>query len=133
MRLLCDEDVGTAVPGALSSVGCDATSMQSLGWRGRPDAEWLPDAAAEGYLVFSRNKRMLLIPDERDAIVENGLGIVFLTSGRETPRNMLLLLLKRWDWLEEIDRLPKPFVYFLSPSNRATTSHRLPNGVVLSL
>ena len=76
---------------------------------------------------------MLLIPEERDAIVANRLGIVFLTSGRESPRNMLLLLLKRWDWLEEIDSLPKPFAYFLSPSNRATESHRLPNGVVLSL
>lgn len=133
MRLLCDEDVGTRVPRALRLVERDATALHTKGWRGRPDAEWIPDAAAEGFLVFSINKEMLLIPRERQAIEDNKAGIVFLTSGQERLRDMLLLLLKRWDWLERIDREPKPFVYFLSPGNRATRRHRLRNGVTLTL
>ncbi len=133
MRLLCDEDVGTGVPVALRKVGCDATSMRTRQWQGRPDTDWLPDAGAWGYLVFSLNKGMLLIPEERDAIIRNQVGIVYLTSGQVPIRQMLLLLLKRWEWLEEIDQQPKPFVHFLSPSNRVSTRHRLPNGAVLSL
>ena len=133
MRLLCDEDIGKRVPAALREVGCDATALQTKGWRGRPDVDWIPDAAAEGFLVFSSNKRMLLVPAEREAIANSQLGIVFLTNGEEILRSVLLLLLKRWDWLERIDREPKPFVYFLSPRNRATRRHRLRNGVTLAL
>lgn len=76
---------------------------------------------------------MLLVPAEREAIANSQLGIVFLTNGEEILRSVLLLLLKRWDWLERIDRETKPFVYFLSPRNRATRSHRLRNGVTLTL
>lgn len=133
MRLLCDEDIGTRIPCALGLVGCDATALHSKDLRGRPDADWIPDAAAEGYLVFSSNKRMLLVPAEREAIVNSKLGIVFLTNGEEILRSVLMLLLQRWDWLERIDREPKPFVYFLSPRNRASRRHRLRNGVMLAL
>lgn len=133
MRLLCDEDVGTGVPRALRNIGCDATSMRTRQWQGRPDREWLSDVGAWGYLVFSLNKRMLLVSEERDAIVQNQVGIVYLTSGQVPIRDMLLLLLKRWDWLEEIDQQSKPFAYFLSPSNRVSTQHRLPNGTFLAL
>ena len=133
MRLLCDEDVGTRVPRALRLVECDATALHTKGWRGRPDAEWIPDVAAEGFLVFSSNKQMLLVPAEREAIANSGLGIVFLTNGEELLRSVLMLLLKRWDWLERIDREPKPFAYFLSPRNKVSRRHRLRNGVTLAL
>lgn len=133
MRLLCDEDVGTRIPSALRLVGCDATALHSKGWRGRPDAEWIPAAAAQGHLVFSCNKEMLLVPEEHRAIVDSKAGIVFLTSGQERLRSVLLLLLKRWDWLERIDAETKPFVYFLSPRNRAARRHRLRNGALLAL
>ncbi len=133
MKLLCDEDIGTSVPKALALVGYPAHSMYDVGWRSRSDIDWLPDAAAAGYLVFSNNKRMLLVQGEKDAIEENNLGIVFLTNGEERLADVLRLLLNKWKWLEEIDRQPKPFVYFLSPKGRVTTSHRLKNGVRLSL
>ena len=107
--------------------------MYDIGWRTRPDVAWLPDAAAEGYLVFSNNKRMLLAPEEKAAIEANNLGIVFLTNGEERVADVLRLLLNKWKWLEEIDRQPKPFVYFLSPKGRVTTSYRLKSGVRLSL
>ncbi len=133
MRLLCDEDIGTRVPTALTLVGCAADSMHQVGWRGRDDVDWIPDAAAEGYLVFSTNKRMLLNTHEREAIVTSGLGIVYLTHGEERLRNVLLLLLRKWAWLERIAEGPKPFAYFLYPTGRVTSRHRLRNGIALSL
>ena len=46
---------------------------------------------------------------------------------------MLLVLLKKWQWLEEIDSLPKPFAYFLTPSGRVKSQYRAPDGVLYRL
>ena len=59
---------------------------------------------------------MLEVPDERDTIVRERVGIVFLTSGEENVPRTLRLLLGKMDWLETIDILvPRPFAYFLYP------------------
>lgn len=125
MILLCDEDIGTGVPNALHAVGYDAHSMVGMGWQGRPDVEWLALAGQAGMLVLSCNKKMLLVPTERQAIVSNNVGIVFLTTGEERPARVLLTLLRRWEALEEIDSAtPRPFARFLSPNGRISDSYR---------
>ena len=76
-------------------------------------------------LVLSCNKKMLLVPTERQAIVNDNVGIVFLTTGEERPARVLLTLLRRWDTLEEIDSAtPRPFAKFLSPNGRISDSYR---------
>ena len=125
MILLCDEDVGTGVPNALSSVGLDARSIVGMGWGGQPDVEWLERAGRLGWLVFSCNKRMLSVPSERGTIVREQVGIVFLTNGEEHPATVLRLLLTKWDVLELLDGTqPRPFVRFLYPNGRLTDSYR---------
>ncbi len=125
MILLCDEDIGTGVPNALHAVGYDAHSMVGMGWQGRPDVEWLALAGQAGMLVLSCNKKMLSVPSERQAIIDNKVGIVFLTTGEERPARVLLTLLRRWDALEEIDSAtPRPFAKFLSPNGRISDSYR---------
>ena len=70
-----------------------------------------------GWLVFSYNKKQLLVPGERQAIVENRVGIVYLTSGEEKPARVLGLLLKKWADLELLDNTEqRPFARFLSPN-----------------
>ena len=125
MKLLCDEDVGTRVPNALKLVGYNAKSLVGEGLQGEPDTSWLRLAGSRGWLVFSCNKRMLLVEHERQAVMQNQVGIVFLTNGEENVAKVLWLLLVKWKWLEEIDQsLPKPFARFVSPSGRVTTSYR---------
>lgn len=119
MIVLCDEDIGTAVPDSLRSVGYLIMSMAHRGWLGIDDEKWLRTAGRKGWLVFSANKKMLLVPHERQAIVDARVGIVFLTSGEERIDRVLWLLLHRWHWLEDWDRSEqRPFARFLTPDGR---------------
>ncbi len=119
MILLCDEDVGTKVPAALTLVGYETVSMAQRGWISRPDEEWLALAGQRGWLVFSCNKRMLDVPHERATIIREKVGIVFLTSGEEHLPRTLRLLLGKWSWLELVnDTVPRPFGYYLYPRGR---------------
>lgn len=125
MILLCDEDVGTKAPRALTLVGYDVRSLFQMHWHAKQDTWWLAEAGDRGWLVFSRNHKMLLVPTERTVIQKHKVGVVYLTSGHEHPASMLRLLLKKWEWLEEIDRsLQRPFARFLSPDGRVSDSYR---------
>ena len=119
MKLLCDEDVGTSVPKALSAVGFHARSLVSMGWKGKPDEFWLKKAGKLELLVLSRNIGMLKVEAERDVIMQEGVGIVFLTNAQRPPSEVLLQLLKKWDDLEHLwQTTPRPFARFLSAQNR---------------
>ena len=121
MILLCDEDVGTKIPKALKLVGVkNVKSMADSGFGlGKDDVEWLRDVGKRGWLAFSCNKKMLDVPRERDTIIAEKVGIVFLTSGQEYLQQVLRLLLNKWKWLEHIDQTtPRPFAYFLYPYGR---------------
>lgn len=125
MILLCDEDIGTNVPAALTLVGHDARSLFRMGWAGEPDTWWLTKAGQLGWLVFSCNTRMLRVPSERAVIQSERVGIVFLTSGEEYLARVLWLLLVKWRWLEDIDgNLTRPFAKFLSPTGRVTDTYQ---------
>lgn len=120
-----DEDVGTRVPQALAIVGYDAKSLILLGWTGQPDTEWLARAGQAGWLVFSCNKKMLLVPDERDTIIREKVGIIYLTNGEEHVPKVLRLLLSKWDTLEALHaETPRPFARFLSPKGRLTDKYK---------
>jgi len=119
MKLLCDENVGTRVPRALKLVGLKTISLADKYGIGKQDVEWLKDAGARGWLVFSYDRNMIDVSWERETIIAEKVGIVFLTSGDEHPHKVLLLLLKKWDWLEQIDQTTlRPFAYYLSPYGR---------------
>jgi hypothetical protein len=123
--LLCDEDIGTKVPRALSLVGYDVRSIFKVGWAGKKDVWWLARAGQQNWLVFSCNIRMLRVPSERSAICDNRVGIIYLTSSEQYLPKVLWLLLVKWPWLEHInDNLPRPFARFLSPTGRVTESYR---------
>ncbi len=125
MILLCDEDIGTKVPRALTLVGYDVRSLVQMGWATRPDTWWLERAGQLGWLVFSANRRMLQVPSERGVIEDERVGIVYLTKGKEHLPDVLRLLLNKWSTLETAhETITRPFARFLSPQGRLTDSHR---------
>ena len=125
MILLCDEDVGTGVPTALTAVGYDARSLVSMSWGGLPDEFWLEKAGQLGWLVLSCNKRMLKVAAERDTIIRERVGIVFLTSGEEQPARVLLRLLQKWPDLELLwETTDRPFARFLFANNELSEEFR---------
>ena len=125
MILLCDEDVGTGVPNALDAVGYDARSLRGMSWGGRADEFWLAKAGELEFLVLSCNKRMLTVTAERETIIRERVGIVFLTTGEEHPPTVLLRLLKKWPELELLwNTTPRPFARFLWANNQLKESFR---------
>ena len=125
MKVLCDEDVGTSVPRALSAVGFDVRALVSMGWGGYPDEFWLKKAGELELIVLSRNIGMLKVKAERNVITHWDVGIVFLTNAQRHPSELLLQLLKKWDDLELLWRnTPRPFARFLSANNRIMDSYR---------
>ena len=68
---------------------------------------------------------MLLATDERDTIIREKLGIVYLTTGNEHPYTVLKILLTKWETLELLDQtLQRPFARFLSPNGRISSQFR---------
>jgi hypothetical protein len=77
-------------------------------------------AGRGGWLVFSINKRLLDAEAQRAMWIQENVGGVFLTSGKEKKREVMLLVLKKWDWLESIDRhQPRPFAFLIPLSGRS--------------
>lgn len=114
MILYSDEDVGTKVPRALKLVGLRAVSAVSKGAVSEPDIQWLERVGEKGWLGLSCNKNILNVPEERDAITNNNVGIIFITSGNLHPRDKLLLILRKWQWMEKVDATEnKPFAFYL--------------------
>lgn len=125
MILLCDEDVGTGIPKALTLVDCEAKSLCGLGWGGWPDTKWLTQAGRNEWLVFSCNKKILKVPSERETIIREKVGIIFLTTGEEYSRTVLKLLLAKWDILESLwSTTERPFARFLSLNGRITDKYK---------
>jgi len=123
--LLCDEDVGAGIPKALDLVGCETKYLHGLGWGGKPDTWWLAQAGQNRWLVLSCNKKILKVPDERQTLKVEKVGIVFLTSGQEHSRAVLRLLLSKWDTLELLwNTLERPFARFLSPNGRLSAKYK---------
>jgi hypothetical protein len=122
--LLCDENLGK-IPQALALVGYDTRDFLTLGWSGKKDIEWLPWVGHSQWLLLSCNKKQLIVPSECNAILQNNVGVVYLTTGEEFPAKVLLLLLKKWDALELLwDTTEKPFVRFLHPNGMLTIKYR---------
>lgn len=124
MILLCDEDIGAGIPHALHDVGLEALGLHAIGLGGAADVDWLEIEGARGWLVFSHNKKMLSVPHEKKALIDNNVGIVYLTTGEENPVSQLRMFLNRWDVLELLDTtVPRPFARFIRPSGRMTDSY----------
>lgn len=116
MILYCDENISPLLPEALIENGYDARSFRSLDWLGRQDVEWLPSVGLmEDVLVLSRDRTMLDDPDELAAILENNVGIVFLTSGQQRTEETIRLVIESWGKLEDLhNSTPRPFIRFLT-------------------
>jgi hypothetical protein len=112
-----DENLGTKIPQALKLLGLRAIPGASKRYgSGQIDIDYLKRAGQKGWLAVSANKRMLAVPDEKDTIVGEKVGIVFITEGQMKRPDLMLLLLRKWAWLEEIDTNElRPFAYYLYP------------------
>ena len=58
---------------------------------------------------------MLDDSDEKQAIIDNNLGVVFLTSGQQPVEDLIQLVIGNWDQLEHLHHNTlRPFIRFLT-------------------
>jgi hypothetical protein len=115
-----DENMGDRIPRALKLLGLQAIPGVSKRYGGgQVDTAYLKRAAQRGWLAISANKHMLDVEAERDTILREHVGIVFITDGQMTRPALMLLLLRKWEWFAAIDNEEvRPFVFYLYPSGR---------------
>ena len=69
----------------------------------------------EDSLILTRDRSMLDNSNEKQAIIDNNLGVVFLTAGQQSVEDLIRLVVNSWDQLEHLhDTTPRPFVRFLT-------------------
>jgi hypothetical protein len=120
VNIFFDEDTGTGVPLALKNV--DVREVEYVSQKkkarirkGTPDEDWIPWAGQNNYLVFSCNTGILEAEAQRELLIQERIGIVFLTSGQETKLQVLKLVLNKWQWLEQLwENEPRPFAFRIS-------------------
>lgn len=120
MKFWFDEDIGRGVPDALTAVGidCEYVSNRHTIKKGTPDEDWLPFVGKEQLLVVSCNREILRAEAQRNLWIQHGVGGVFLTTGQERKRDVLLLILRRYEWFEQIDAAKRPFAYTTTITGR---------------
>jgi PIN like domain len=105
-----DEDTGLSVARALRAVRVEVDFVGSGGSfsYGAKDELWLPFAGKQRLLVLSRNIAILRSQTQRELVVSENVGIVFLPPGL-TAFELLQLVIKKWPWLNGVDATePRP-------------------------
>lgn len=109
-----DEDTGPGLARALVDAGIKDVDYVAPGRRirkGADDEEWIRYAGRNGLLVLSRNNRILYVQAQRELLVAERVGIVFLPH-KATAAELVALTLGKLDWLRELDATQeRPFAF----------------------
>lgn len=114
MRIFVDEDTGPGLARALIDAGIKDVDYVAPGRRitkGADDEEWIRDAGQNRLLVLSRNNRILFVQAQRELLIAERVGIVFLPH-KATAAELVRLTLDKLEWLRELDATQaRPFAF----------------------
>jgi hypothetical protein len=108
--LFTDRDLGRKIPDALSAAGFTVEQHDDHFGPRTPDAVWLREVGARGWLAFSHNKSIRYRSQERDMVMRAGVPLFLLigaASHDELAVNLVQTMPKVLDLL--VDHAP-PFV-----------------------
>jgi hypothetical protein len=122
VKLFIDEDTGTLVARALHLLNVATIDYVGNGRSirtGTKDEDWIPYVGRGNFLLISCNKGILDAEEQRELLIEEGVRAVFLETGGLTRLEVMRLILRKWEWLEEVwTSHPKPCAYILRTSGR---------------
>lgn len=131
-----DRDLGKQIPSLLEENGLAVERLDDHFNSTTPDVEWLPEVGRQGWLVLTRDKRIRYKPNEKNAVMQAGVGLFVLvgsTSHRELAENFIATIDKVADFIENN---PPPFIakiYRPSPSSTRKDGRRRPGQIRLWL
>ena len=119
-RVILDEQIAPRVAEALQNVELPVEHVGTVPGLGleSEDLVILAHCDATGDVLITVDHKMATRPQEKEAIREAGVGAFIIRSGRETdllPREILNLILNRWEQIEAICASPRPFLKRLQP------------------
>lgn len=120
MILILDENLNPLVADELTRIGYPATSFRDLGWLGLPDDIWLPLASRmPDSLILTCDLNIFRRGRQRSRIIDNDVGLVFLTGANETTEAKTTLIVSSCRLLSQVhEDTPRPFAWFLHPDGR---------------
>jgi predicted nuclease of predicted toxin-antitoxin system len=81
-----------------------------------PDEEWIPEVAARGWVILTKDKNIRRRAGEREALVTSQARIITLTSGNMRGAAMSALFVGHLAEMEQLaSTQPAPFVAILGP------------------
>ena len=87
--LFLDEGLGSKkVADALRSAGATVELHRDHFTPGTPDDEWLPAAAANGWIILSKDRAIRRRANERQAVTDSAARLFVLTSANMTGEEM---------------------------------------------
>jgi hypothetical protein len=85
---------------------CPITSPKVL------DPDWIPEVALRGWLIITRDSRIITNPNEIRLVRENGAKMVALNEqDAKTKWGQLEVVMTRWRDIENLVSEPGPFVW----------------------
>lgn len=120
MILLCDENISPLIVNEVNLLGYTARSFRDLGWLGASEDRWMPLAAQmTDTLILTYDLNIFRRDQQRPRIVNNNVGVVFLTGANETFDSKISLITSSLPALEKLhSNTSKPFAWFLYPDGR---------------
>lgn len=123
--IFIDRSIPKSVATALKSVRDDVYWLEDCFPHDTRDADWLPVAGTEGWLVITRDKKIRTRPWERQAILENSVGCFCLIQKKHPTRwqylKLLVLILEKMERI--FDTTPRPFIYGVDQSGKLSLYH----------
>ena len=120
VRFYVDADI-LGMAKALVQVRSDVTYPGDPGSADRPpcsispgtkDPIWIPQVAAEGWVIITRDRHLMHRPDELAAIRNNGAKVVRLETRHDLTKWLQLeIVVTQWRKIEDLVGLPGPWIY----------------------
>jgi predicted nuclease of predicted toxin-antitoxin system len=109
-----DRCLGKRVVQALREAGACVEAHDNHFAQNEPDESWIPQVAARGWVILTKDKNIRRRAGEREALVTASARIITLTSGNMTGETMARLFVGNLQEMEQLAALqPAPFVAVL--------------------
>ena len=120
MILILDENLSPSVANELHRTGYPASSFRDLGWLGFSEEIWLRLASQmPDTLILTCDLNIFRRERHRSRIIDNSVGIVFLTGANDPVESKAALIISTCSSLEHIHKnVPRPFAWFLYPDGQ---------------
>jgi len=117
MMFFFDNNLSSKLPAGLRGFGEKATHLQDHFAGDTPDAKWITDIAAWGWILVTRDLRIKRNPAEKGALREGRLGAFFLSGKNRTHCQLIQQVVRHWPQMKVLaSKTPKPFAFRVPPT-----------------